>query len=110
MADASAMSGASETRFNSRVRTAYLRVLGWAFAIFSTARVLAYLPTIAALWEHRDSSNYSLLTWATWTGANLTMAAWLFEHGSPGARGAVWVHLANSALCAAIASLILALR
>lgn len=93
-----------------RARRGYLRLLGWAFALFSTVRVAAYLPTLWALWEQGRSDQHSVLTWLTWTGANLTMAAWLHEHGGAGTRAAVWVHVANGILCGAILALIIALR
>jgi hypothetical protein len=37
----------------------------------------AYLPTLWAIHVSGDSSQHSLWTWATWFGANVTMAAWL---------------------------------
>jgi len=58
----------------------YLAVLTWLFTLFNSVRVLAYLPTLLAVFNSGDSSQHSLLTWLTWVGANATMAAWLFEH------------------------------
>jgi hypothetical protein len=47
-----------------------------------------------------------LLTWCTWLGANLTMAAWLHEHNGRRANGAVLVNLLNATMCALTAGLI----
>lgn len=85
-------------------------LLGWAFTFFSSVRVFSYLPTLWAIWQAQDSSQHSLLTWATWLGSNLTMAAWLHEHQGRAVRAAVLVNLLNAAMCAAVLLLILAFR
>lgn len=87
-------------------RENYLRLLGWAFTLFSSVRVLSYLPAMWAIWQQGDSSQHSLLTWCTWLGANLTMAAWLHEHNGRRFNGAVWVNLMNATMCALTAALI----
>jgi len=80
-------------------RSHYLRTLTWAFTLFSTIRVLTYLPTIAAIVASGDSSQHSLLTWLSWTGANLTMAAWLYEQSGQRVNRAVGVNIGNGLMC-----------
>ncbi|MFC3148117.1 hypothetical protein [Piscinibacterium candidicorallinum] len=79
------------------------------FAVFSVARLLAYLPTMWAIWADRDASQHSTLTWAIWLGANLSMAAWLSVHDVPRSR-AVLVNCANALMCALTLALILCFR
>jgi len=81
-------------------RVAYLRVLTWAFTLFNSVRMLAYLPTIWAIVESGDSSQHSLLTWCTWLGANATMAAWLYESNGQRFSRAVVVNAGNATMCA----------
>ena len=82
-------------------RRPYFAILTWSFTLFSSLRVLGYLPTMFAIIASGDSSQHSLWTWCTWLGSNLSMAAWLWEQN--GARGnrAVGVNLCNAAMCAA---------
>jgi hypothetical protein len=84
----------------------YLPWLSWAFALFDTLRVFAYLPTLAAIQASGDSSQHSLWTWGTWLGANLTMAAWLYEQSGRRANRAAAVNLCNALMCAAACTLI----
>jgi hypothetical protein len=91
-------------------RERYLVVLTWSFTFFSSVRVLSYLPAMWAIWQQGDSSQHSLLTWATWLGANLTMAGWLHEHNGRCMNRAVGVNLCNAAMCAASLVLIVAFR
>lgn len=91
-------------------RRAYLAVLTWAFTLFSSVRVLSYLPTMAAIVRSGDSSQHSLWTWCLWLGANVTMAAWLYETQGGRADRAVLVNACNAAMCLATAALILAYR
>jgi len=93
-----------------RLRRHYRRLLGWAFAGLGTLRVLSYGPTLVTIWQQRDSSQHSVLTWATWLGAHLTMAAWLHEQEAGAARGTVAVCLANALMCALTLGLVLAFR
>ncbi len=88
----------------------YARALAWAFTLFSSARVMAYVPTIWALWQSGDSQQHSLFTWITWTGANATMALWLWEQNGRRPSRAVVVNLCNAVMCAATLVLIVALR
>ncbi len=81
-------------------RVIYLRVLTWAFTLFNSVRMLAYLPTIWAIVQSGDSSQHSLLTWCTWFGANATMAAWLYESNGQRFSRAVVVNVGNSVMCA----------
>lgn len=80
-------------------RSLYLHVLTWAFTLFNSVRMLAYLPTIWAIHTSGDSSQHSLWTWATWVGANATMSAWLFEQNGRRASRAVLVNAGNALLC-----------
>ncbi len=82
-----------------RARRRYLMALAWAFAFFSCARVLTYLPTIWAIHDSGQSNQYSLLTWLGWMGANLTMAAWLHEQNGGRFDWAVAVNAANTVMC-----------
>lgn len=87
-------------------RKHYLLLLTWAFTFFNSARVLSYLPTLVLIVEQQDSSQHSLLTWCTWLGSNLTMAAWLHEHNGRQFNRAVAVNLVNAAMCATSVALI----
>lgn len=87
-------------------RRLYLRVLTWAFTLFSSARVAAYLPTLWAIHASGDSSQHSLLTWLTWAGSNLTMAAWLYEQSERRMNRAIAVNLGNASMCIAGSALI----
>ncbi|MBX3636237.1 MAG: hypothetical protein KF683_12780 [Rubrivivax sp.] len=91
-------------------RERYLVALTRAFTFFSAVRMLSYLPTLWAMWQAQDSSQHSLLTWLTWTGANLTMAAWLHEHNGRRSNRAVVVNLVNAAMCVATTGLIMFFR
>jgi hypothetical protein len=88
----------------------YLAVLTWSFTLFNSARLLSYLPTLWAIWSVGDSQQHSLLTWLTWTGANLTMAAWLYEQEGRRVTRSVAVNAGNAAMCVATSVLIVALR
>lgn len=93
-----------------RPRGGYLRALTWAFTVFNSIRVLAYLPTAWAIFSSGDSGQHSLLTWLTWFGANLTMAAWLYENNGQRANKAVGVNSCNAFMCLLITGLIVAER
>jgi hypothetical protein len=91
-------------------RSLRLTLLTWSFTLFNSLRVLGYLPTIAAICNHGDSSQHSLWTWFTWLGANATMAAWLHEHNGRRIDKAVAVNLGNATMCAATVLVILVYR
>lgn len=91
-------------------RRVYLAVLTWAFTIFSSLRVVAYLPTIWAIHASGDSSQHSLWTWLTWLGANATMAAWLHETNGQRVNRAVIVNACNASMCLVVVVLILGHR
>jgi len=91
-------------------RSTYLALLTWSFTFFSSARILAYLPTLWALQASGDASQHSLWTWLTWFGSNLTMAAWLYEQSGRRMSRAVLVNLCNAAMCGAIVATIIACR
>lgn len=88
----------------------YLAVLTWLFTLFNSVRVLAYLPTLLAIFSNGDSSQHSLLTWVTWVGANATMAAWLYEHNGRRLNRAIAVSGCNALMCLATSILIVAYR
>lgn len=94
----------------TRLRRGYLVMLTWAFTLFSSVRVMAYLPTAWAIWTSGDASQHSLWTWGTWLGANATMAAWLYEQNDGRMNRAITVTIANAVMCVLIALLILAHR
>lgn len=91
-------------------RRTYLLVLTWAFTLFNTVRVFAYLPTLWAIHASADSSQHSLWTWLTWLGANITMAAWLYEHNGGRMNRAVLVNIGNAGMCAATVAVIVFYR
>lgn len=88
-------------------RRRYLLVLTWAFMLLTAARLVAYAPTVIAIIRSADSRQHSLLTWLVWVGANLTMAAWLYEHNGHRCDKAVGVSLANAGACALTTGVIL---
>lgn len=91
-------------------RRHYLTLLGWAFALASSARILGYLPTLWAIHLEGGSSQHSLFTWITWLGANATMAAWLFEENGHRASKPVMVNGCNAVMCLLVTFAILAYR
>ncbi|GHC81053.1 hypothetical protein GCM10007320_23190 [Pseudorhodoferax aquiterrae] len=107
---AQARQGRCATLASDRGRQRYLRWLAWAFALFSTARVAAYLPTLLAIVQSASSTQHSLWTWVTWTGANATMAAWLYEHNGQRLDKAVAVSLCNASMCLLITGAIVLYR
>lgn len=90
--------------------SAYLVALTWLFTLFNSVRVLAYLPTLLAIFTSGETSQHSLLTWVTWVGANATMAAWLYEHNGRRVNRAIAVNVCNSLMCLATSILIVAYR
>lgn len=88
----------------------YLRVLTWAFTLFNTGRVFAYLPTLWAIHVSGDASQHSLWTWLTWLGANATMTAWLYEHNGGRVDRAVLVNIGNAVMCLATTATIVFYR
>jgi hypothetical protein len=110
--DTAAMHAASDAPAPQRLgwRGWYLRVLTWAFMLLTAARLVAYLPTAWAIVQTRDSSQHSLWTWLIWVGANLTMAAWLYEHNGHRIDKAIGVSLANAAACGLTVGVILWFR
>ena len=92
------------------LRRRYLWLLGWAFSILSSARLLSYLPTLWAICASRDSSQHSLWTWGIWLGSNLTMALWLYEQNGQRWSRVAAVNLVNATMCAATVTVILVFR
>lgn len=101
---------APTTAFGRMVRSTYLAALTWAFTLFNSLRVVSYLPTMWAIQASGDSSQHSLWTWGTWLGANVTMAAWLYEQNGQRLDRAVIVNFGNAAMCAVTVVLIAAHR
>ncbi len=91
-------------------RKAYLAVLAWSFTLFNSVRVLAYLPTVWAIHVSGDASQHSLWTWLTWLGANVTMAAWLYEQNDQRVNRAVIVNTGNACMCLVTVAVIVAYR
>jgi hypothetical protein len=87
-----------------------LRLLAWAFAFFNSMRLLSYLPTLWAIHSQGDASQHSLLTWLTWTGANATMAAWVYQQNRRRFNRAIAVQACSAVMCLATTALILAYR
>ncbi len=81
--------------------TGYLALLEFAFALFSSTRLLTYLPTLWAIHASGSSDQYSLLTWCAWVGSNLSMAAWLYEHNGRRINKAIVVLCGNAVMCLA---------
>ncbi len=88
----------------------YLVVLGTAFALFGTLRLVSYLPTLVAIVASGDSQQHSLWTWGIWLGSNLTMALWLREQHGGRWTSAALLSGVNAAMCAATVTVILAFR
>lgn len=88
----------------------YLSVLETAFALFNSARLVAYLPTLWLTWRSGASDQHSLWTWFAWLGANLTMSAWLFERNGRRLDRAVLVNASNALMCALQFGLIVVMR
>lgn len=91
-------------------RGLYLRLLTWAFTLFNTVRVAAYLPTVWAIVQSGSSQQHSLWTWVTWIGANTTMAAWLYEHNDQRLNKAIVVNIGNATMCLITAGVIVWFR
>lgn len=91
-------------------RSRYLMALTWAFTLFSSARLVSYLPTLWAICASGESSQHSLWTWGIWLGSNLTMALWLHEQNGRRVNRAVAVNAFNAFMCGAIAASIAWLR
>jgi hypothetical protein len=99
---ASSLIGRVPFESSAMARSRYLAALGTMFALFNSARVLAYLPTIWAVVASGDSSQHSLLTWFTFLGGNSTMAAWLWEHNGRRCNAAIAASGGNALMCLAI--------
>ena len=88
----------------------YTTLLNWTFIVFSSSRLLTYLPTLWAIHTSGNSSQHSLLTWGAWVGSNLSMAAWLYEQNGRRCNKAIVALCGNSVMCAAACVLIVAYR
>jgi hypothetical protein len=74
-------------------------IVQWFFGLFSSLRAVSYLPTLWAIHACADSSQYSLLTWCTFVGANASMAAWLYQNNGRRIDRAVLVNAGNALMC-----------
>lgn len=90
--------------------TRSLSLLSGAFALFNGLRIVAYLPTLAAIQVSGQADQHSLFTWLTFLGANLTMALWLHDQNGRRMNRAVAVNAFNALMCGAIAASIAWLR
>jgi hypothetical protein len=86
-----------------RWRSAYLALLGGAFAFFNAVRLASYLPTLLTIQASGHSDQHSLLTWLGWSMANLSTALWLLE-SSRRISMVTAINFANAAMCAAVAA------
>jgi hypothetical protein len=88
----------------------YRRSVEIAFALFSSTRLLTYLPTMFVIYASADASQYSMLTWLAWVGSNASMALWLFENNGRRFDKAVVVSIGNALMCLATCALIAVYR
>lgn len=84
----------------------HIGLLPAAFSLFSALRIVAYLPTLAALLSAGQADQHSLFSWLVFLGANGTMALYLLEHNGGRCNRAVLVSAANALMCGAIAAAI----
>ena len=112
----SSPTGAASCRSNAAVaavptrHSVYLCLLNWAFALFSSTRLLTYLPTLWAIHTSGDSSQHSLLTWLAWLGSNATMAAWLYENNNRRVNKVIAVTCGNAVMCLLTSAVVLVYR
>lgn len=104
------MNTAMTTAEHGTHRLRGLSLLGGTFALFNCLRLVAYLPTLAAIQSSGHADQHSLFTWLTFLGANLTMALWLHEQNGRRINRAVAVNAFNAFMCGAIAASIAWLR
>ncbi len=91
-------------------RSLYSSLLSWAFALFSSTRLITYLPTLWAIHISGDSSQHSLLTWLAWLGSHATTAAWLYEDSGRRVNKVIAVTCGNAVMCLVTSVLILVYR
>ena len=92
------------------LRTRYLSLMAWLFGVFNAARLVSYLPTLWVIGSVGDSGQHSLLTWLIWTGANLTMAAWLYESNDRRVNKVIVVTCGNAVMCLLTSAVVLVYR
>ena len=88
----------------------HMQLLNWTFILFSSTRLLTYLPTLWAIHTSGNSSQHSLWTWMAWVGSNLSMAAWLYEHNGRQFNKAAAVVCGNAVMCLSTCLVILLYR
>lgn len=81
-------------------------LLTWGFTMFNGLRIVAYLPTLQAIWASGQSDQHALLTWLIFFGANGTMSLWLHEQNGHRMNRAIVINGINTLMCAAICLLI----
>lgn len=99
-----------ETSMKQLAGSTYLNVVNWAFVLFSSTRLLTYLPTLWAIHASGNSDQHSMLTWCAWVGSNVSMAAWLYENNGRRFNKAVAVVCGNSVMCLVTCLVILLYR
>lgn len=90
--------------------TRSLALLSGAFALFNALRIVAYLPTLAALQASGHADQHSLLSWLTFMCANATMALWLYEQNGRRMNSAIAFNAFNALMCGAVSASISWLR
>lgn len=89
----------------------YMRTLAAAFVFWNSVRILTYLPTMRLLVRRGASGrDYSVLTWASWTCSNGTLALYLFEVGGHRIDSLVVLNGGNALMCMLTCALILRLK
>lgn len=100
------MSAAAPAARSATTTVAYRVVLDHLFAAFSSARLLAYLPTVWAVAASGDSNQHSLWSWLIFLGSNATMALWLWEQNGRRGNRAIAASVANAAMCTCLVGVI----
>lgn len=86
-----------------------LWLIGWAYVLVNTGRVLSYVPQIAAVWRcAHGAQSISLLTWSYWAFSHLTAALYAGAVVDDGKL--LWVSLGNLGCCTTVVVLTLLRR
>ncbi|OZI31095.1 hypothetical protein CAL29_24480 [Bordetella genomosp. 10] len=80
-------------------RGIYRRCLSRLTNFFGAIRVVTYVPTILALCESGNSSQYSIATWLLWIAANVTMTVSLWEQNDRKPNNLIVINLFNTMMC-----------
>ena len=93
-----------------RLASPYQIAFNACFVVFSSTRLLTYLPAPWPIHRSGDSSQQTLITWAAWVCSNAVMAAWLYENNGRRAPRAIVVTAGNALMCGAACVLIVRYR